>query len=54
MFLAPFPSLGYNTSLSNDSAVAKKSAAVAYYIESKTLEVLDNQKLSAEALQHFR
>ena len=51
---APLPSLRFSPSLSNDAAVAKRYAVIAYYIESKADETLNNQQLIHESLNHIR
>ncbi|XP_053378438.1 serine/threonine-protein kinase TBK1-like isoform X2 [Mercenaria mercenaria] len=52
--LPPFPSFSVNSSLSNDSSVAKKCAAIACFIEWKTKEVKTLQNYLLDAKLYLR
>ncbi|XP_053378436.1 serine/threonine-protein kinase TBK1-like isoform X2 [Mercenaria mercenaria] len=52
--LPPFPPCSFNSSLSNDSSVAKKCAAIGYYLEWKTKDVIKSQELLLDAKLHLR
>ncbi|XP_060601896.1 serine/threonine-protein kinase TBK1-like [Ruditapes philippinarum] len=52
--LPPFPSFTVNSSLSSDSAVAKKCAAIAYFIEWKTKESQSLQNFLLESKLYLR
>ncbi|XP_052782230.1 serine/threonine-protein kinase TBK1-like isoform X2 [Mya arenaria] len=52
--IPPFASLVFDTSLSNDSAVAKQCAGIAYFIEFRAEEVIVCQDLALESIIHLR